>query len=954
METDKSHLLEYEKAVSSGVVTTEDFNRIMNGASVQAKEYAIQTKGAAGSTDVFVAKQKQAQTQLQATTKAAKIGKQAVAALKTALVSFVVIKGIELIGKFIDNLNVTAEEQKEIVDESIASYKDAKNELETITSELENQTKAMDELLRKDGLTYAEQGQLEELREITKELEIQQDIAQKRAESESKELAEESIKYIEKQYGKGVASEVDINKHMSDGDNGYSNQLDGTVSSNIAAYRQYSALLEEDLKKPLEHQFETYKVYKEEAKDILLDIAEDLMSQKANIQDYYDTLKNIPYQELNQNQRKVVDAYKRIGNDIKLIYREIDPYTWNNMEIDDIFRQQDVEISKENLIKEVKKELDKIDYSSVGEDFNESSIVSDVLDKYPILYDAVRDSGILLLTEYSQIEEFQKEILGQAKKIENIIPKESKFIFSDHEESIKSYKSTMDAVSKTIERIRDKSVGAEGVDINELMGMDEFKNVDQSIWDKMLAEGKVSEEVIKEIALTTWEKLYKSLKDLNGAEPIIQELKNDLEKASIHVKIELNENKQAFDDLQDILTRIKNEGMFTFDEITKYVEVYGDEVADAINIVDGAYSIEEEAIVNLMSKYGELTNLAIASEAAMTKANLQRNISLSGYTQFVDMSLEDLKKELDNYNKRGYGSSAELPWLDALKDTIEKKEYIDYLETLYTEIETWQTRHGENNNPLDKILKDFDNKLSYYENQAKYIEAQLANAEARGYLANEAYYKVLENVEQNNYDLLEDKLGKLKELMKDSGLKENSDEWHELQNEIEETTIALQESKNKLLEFYNQSRQIKWDIFDFSRDRESKFMDEADFLIDLMDRVDKFNDEMNSANVLDNLTKEGMATMGLHAANYNAYLEESIKYSKELAEIQDDIANNKGDTELLNRYDDLLEKQQEAILSAEAEKDAMIDLVSEGIEAQKEAFQGLIDEYTEALDVQKD
>ena len=44
----------------------------MTGASAAAKEHAIATKGAAGSTEVFVAKQKAAQAELNATATAAK------------------------------------------------------------------------------------------------------------------------------------------------------------------------------------------------------------------------------------------------------------------------------------------------------------------------------------------------------------------------------------------------------------------------------------------------------------------------------------------------------------------------------------------------------------------------------------------------------------------------------------------------------------------------------------------------------------------------------------------------------------------------------------------------------------------------------------------------------------------------------------------------------------------
>ena len=107
---------------------------------------------------------------------------------------------------------------------------------------------------------------------------------------------------------------------------------------------------------------------------------------------------------------------------------------------------------------------------------------------------------------------------------------------------------------------------------------------------------------------------------------------------------------------------------------------------------------------------------------------------------------------------------------------------------------------------LDKILNDFDNQLSHYENKAKLIEAQLANAETRGFIANQSYYQALQNVEVDTFNLLQGNLSKLNNLMATSNLDKNSDEWHNLQNEIEETNIAMQESVNTIEELNNKMR----------------------------------------------------------------------------------------------------------------------------------------------------
>ena len=90
------------------------------------------------------------------------------------------------------------------MEDSVSAYNDAKTELENITTELTNQEQAMDGLLKKDKLTYAEKGQLKELEKITEQLRIQKDLAEKDEEKEKKESAYEAAKTYEKQFGKAL------------------------------------------------------------------------------------------------------------------------------------------------------------------------------------------------------------------------------------------------------------------------------------------------------------------------------------------------------------------------------------------------------------------------------------------------------------------------------------------------------------------------------------------------------------------------------------------------------------------------------------------------------------------------------------------------------------------------------------------------------------------------------
>ena len=84
LETDSVALKKLETYIAQGIPYEQAFAQSMTGASAAAKEHAIATKGAAGSTDVFVAKQKAAQTELKATATVAKGTSTAMKALSIA------------------------------------------------------------------------------------------------------------------------------------------------------------------------------------------------------------------------------------------------------------------------------------------------------------------------------------------------------------------------------------------------------------------------------------------------------------------------------------------------------------------------------------------------------------------------------------------------------------------------------------------------------------------------------------------------------------------------------------------------------------------------------------------------------------------------------------------------------------------------------------------------------
>ena len=168
-----------------------------------------------------------------------------------------------------------------------------------------------------------------------------------------------------------------------------------------------------------------------------------------------------------------------------------------------------------------------------------------------------------------------------------------------------------------------------------------------------------------------------------------------------------------------------------------------------------------------------------------------------------------------------------------------------------------------------------------------------------------------------------------------------------MQGEINDVTLAIEEAKTAMISYGNSIREIEWKVFDLMQEKISRITSESDFLSELLSRDTLYDDDGR-------ITDEGMSVMGLHGLNYNLYMEQSKKYAEEIAKLDEQLAKDPYNQELAARRQELLEQQQEMILAAEDEKQAIADMVKDGIELELSAMKKLIDTYTNALDAQKD
>ena len=230
------------------------------------------------------------------------------------------------------------------------------------------------------------------------------------------------------------------------------------------------------------------------------------------------------------------------------------------------------------------------------------------------------------------------------------------------------------------------------------------------------------------------------------------------------------------------------------------------------------------------------------------------------------------------------------------------------------------------------------------------LNEYISQSEAKGYIVSKGYYNALIENEKANISKLREEQAALiakRSEAEAAGIDKTSEAWLSMCADIDSVTQAIEEGTTSIIEYGNAIRDIDWEIFDLMQERISDVSAEADFLIELMSNKKLFDDNGQ-------LTEQGLSTMGLHAQNYNTHMYQADEYGAEIAKLNAQIANDPYDQELINRRRELIEAQRESILAAEDEKNAIRDLVEEGINLELDALQERIDLHNEELDSMKD
>ena len=383
-----------------------------------------------------------------------------------------------------------------------------------------------------------------------------------------------------------------------------------------------------------------------------------------------------------------------------------------------------------------------------------------------------------------------------------------------------------------------------------------------------------------------------------------------------------------------------------FEETIDWVEVMIDRLERKIQeldtVVGSAYKSWTKRNEALVDEFKLVTDeIALQQKAYDTYMAKANSVSLSetykqkvrdGKLQIEDITDEKLKEKIDDF-QTWYEKA-----LDC-KDTITdlKEQLGDLAQTQF-----------------DNVVSEFDVLLKKIEDSTSAVEKAMEIVEAKGNMVSKSYYETLIANEKQTLATIVEQRDKMYAAYNDAitsgAITAGSEAAEEMLSSIREVEAAIQDSTLALIEFKNEMWESDWSVFEKTLEYINEITKESDFLVDLL----SFNNEDLFSKTSGKLTDYGNTVGGLHAMDYNVFMADAQAYGDKIKEINAELAKDPTNTILLDKKNEYLELQREAIQNANDEKESIKSLIEESYNRMLDILQELIDERKKLLEAEKD
>lgn len=388
-----------------------------------------------------------------------------------------------------------------------------------------------------------------------------------------------------------------------------------------------------------------------------------------------------------------------------------------------------------------------------------------------------------------------------------------------------------------------------------------------------------------------------------------------------------NKNTKAIEESQDWAS-------VKLDRISKQLDEYKTLASDyyqafanqnkmldtAINQVKSNIQTNEQAYVAYMQKAN-----SIGLDAGYKQRVMNGEINIETIT---DENLKNLISEFQDFYEKAQ---------DCREAIIDLKNQIVELST----------------QKIDNILDDYDAFFAMSDSIYGRFEAENKLFDAMGKSASEYNLQMMLN-QRNNQVMysrgeLEDLVNLNNSLLQSGDIRMWSQEWYDLQGKIHDVYTQIYEAEAEVYELRQQLREVRWEPFRKAIEQIDAVNDNLENTLSLISDLEAFGKDSDALNM------NGKLQLGLLTKQLGNARQAVAEYENAFKALDNELANGNITQE---QYDEQLkelnEGRWEAVSSVKKYRDAILDLVKDGINKETEAMQKLVDARKKDLQAQKD
>ncbi len=302
----------------------------------------------------------------------------------------------------------------------------------------------------------------------------------------------------------------------------------------------------------------------------------------------------------------------------------------------------------------------------------------------------------------------------------------------------------------------------------------------------------------------------------------------------------------------------------------------------------------------------------------------------AGELDIEDIQDEDLKEKISQYQT----------WYEKAKDLGD--EIVDINRKIR------ETKIKK----LDNIKDDYDNLVSLSSSMAHYNESVSDLSEKLNLVGNSSSLKKSMDMQAAMRQALVNEerqlTSQLNALVADGTIAKNTDTWNKWQEEIYKVKNSIVDCDSALADLKESIMEIRYSKFEKSLDNLDFTGDMASSVRDLMNTEGIFDDDVQ-------LTSSGYAQLALMSTELVAAKQKTVNYQAAIDALKKDLKNgNITQAQYNEKLQEYQKGQIDAAKSTKAAKDAILDLVKNGIDKQTEATEKLISKRNEDLQKMKE